>query len=75
MAEQITSVPTLYAFKWIPGFQARRPMLPSERRTTVSGTKRYLPGARADMGLPRPLLPWKSKPANDGRGIKADRAS
>ncbi len=58
-------------WKWVSGFQARRPLLPSEARTTVSGTKRYLPSARADMGMPRPLLPWQSRSANDWRGIKA----
>ena len=37
-------------FKWVPGHNARRPLLPSEMRTTVTGTKRMLPAARADMG-------------------------
>ncbi len=37
---------TLYAWKWIDGYGANRPMMPSEARTTVSGTKRYLPWAQ-----------------------------
>ena len=62
---------TLYAWNWIDGHGARRPMLPSEARDTVEGTRRYLPWARADMGTPRPLLPWSNRTANDWRGIKA----
>ncbi len=58
-------------WKWVEGYGARRPLLPSEKRTTVAGTKRYLPKARADMGTPRPMLPWTSRAANDWRGIKA----
>ncbi|CAN5513498.1 hypothetical protein BH10ACT1_BH10ACT1_32390 [soil metagenome] len=57
-------------FKWVEGFNARRPLLPSEMRTTVMGTKRMLPSARADMGSARPMLPWTNRAANDWRGIK-----
>ena len=57
-------------FKWVPGHNARRPLLPSEMRTTVTGTKRMLPAARADMGRTRPLLPWTNRASNDWRGIK-----
>jgi hypothetical protein len=60
-----------YAWKWIDGYQAKRPMMPSEARVTTEGTKRYLPWARADMGHPRPLLPWEHRLGNDWRGIKA----
>lgn len=57
-------------FKWVSGFNARRPLLPSEKRTTVTGVKRMLPAARADMGAPRPMLPWAHRAGNDWRGIK-----
>ncbi|MBX3283758.1 MAG: hypothetical protein R2746_06660 [Acidimicrobiales bacterium] len=62
---------SLYAWKWIDGHGANRPMMPSEARATVTGTQRYLPWARADMVLPRPLLPWEHRLGNDWRGIKA----
>ena len=67
----MTEQKSLYAWKWIDGYQANRPMMPSEARVTVTGTKRYLPWARADMGSPRPLLPWEHRLGNDWRGIKA----
>lgn len=57
-------------WKWVDGHLARRPLLPSEKRTTVGGVKRMLPAARADMGMPRPLLPWVNRAGNDWRGIK-----
>lgn len=62
---------SLYAWNWIDGFVSKRPMMPSEKRDTVSGTKRYLPWARADMGEPRPLLPWEHRTGNDWRGLRA----
>lgn len=58
-------------FKWVPGHGARRPLLPSERRITQTGTQRMLPAARADMERPRPLTPWMNLASNDWRGIKA----
>lgn len=61
----------MYAWKWIDGYGANRPMMPSEHRTTVNGTRRYLPWARADMDKARPLLPWEHRLGNDWRGIKA----
>jgi len=66
-----TDLKSLYAWKWIDGYGANRPMMPSEARTTVTGTQRHLPWARADMELPRPLLPWEHRTGNDWRGIKA----
>lgn len=63
---QKTSLP----FKWIEGSNARRPLLPSEQRTTMTGTRRYLPAARASFGDPRPLLPWSNLAGNDWRGIQ-----
>lgn len=57
-------------FKWVAGHGARRPLLPSEMRTTVTGTKRMLPSARADIGQARPTLPWTNRAANDWRGVK-----
>lgn len=60
----------LYAWKWIDGYQANRPMLPSEWRVTATGTQRMLPWARAHLGHPRPLLPWEHRLGNDWRGIK-----
>lgn len=67
----MTSEKSLYAWKWIDGGTANRPMMPSESRITVTGTRRHLPWARADMALPRPLLPWEHRTGNDWRGIKA----
>ena len=67
----MTEDKSLYAWNWIGGYQANRPMLPSEKRTTVEGTVRRLPWARADMGSPRPLLPWEHRTGNDWRGIRA----
>ena len=64
-----------YAWKWTDGHQSNRPLMPSEHRVTVTGTKRYLPWARADMGRPRPLLPWEHRLGNDWRGIKAAPAA
>jgi hypothetical protein len=46
-------------------------MRPAEARTTVEGTRRLLPWARADLDLPRPLLPWEHRTGNDWRGIKS----
>ena len=66
-----TETLSLYAWKWIPGGAAKRPMRPSEMRVTVNGTQRRLPWARADMGMGRPLLPWEHRLGNDWRGIKA----
>jgi hypothetical protein len=60
---------SLLAFQWVDGFQARRPMLPSEARNTTTGVTRRLPWARADMGASRPLLPWEHSLGNDWRGI------
>jgi len=56
-------------FKWVSGFNARRPLLPSEKRTTATGVKRMLPSARADMGRQRETLPWTNRAGNDWRGI------
>lgn len=67
----MTDTKNLYAWKWIDGHGANRPMMPSEARTTTEGVKRYLPWARADMDQPRPLLPWEHRTGNDWRGIKA----
>jgi hypothetical protein len=58
-------------FGWIDGHGAKRPMLPSEHRVTVDGTRRLLPWARADHGAPRPLLPWEHRLGNDWRGVRA----
>ena len=71
MVTSMTDEKNLYAWKWIPGFGANRPMMPAEKRVTVTGTQRRLPWARADMGMPRPLLPWEHRLGNDWRGIKA----
>lgn len=57
-------------WKWVEGYNARRPLLPSETRTTGTATMRMLPSARADMGTPRPLLPWSNRGGNDWRGVK-----
>ncbi|QXC62790.1 hypothetical protein KSP35_08415 [Aquihabitans sp. G128] len=62
---------TLYAWKWIDGFGARRPQLPSEKRANGTSVTKMLPWARAEMGAPRPLLPWEDRLGNDWRGIKA----
>ena len=67
----MTDLTNKYAWKWIPGHQANRPKMPSEARVTVEGTKRYLPWARADMGIKRPVLPWEHRLGNDWRGVKA----
>lgn len=62
---------TLLPMKWIPGYAAKRPMLPSEARITGTRTKRLLPWARADFTEPRELLPWEQRTANDWRGLMA----
>jgi hypothetical protein len=67
----MTDLKSMYAWKWIPGYQANRPKMPAEARVTVDGTQRYLPWARADMSIKRPLLPWEHRLGNDWRGIKA----
>ncbi len=67
MAEKQTLLPWL----WIDGHGSRRPMLPSEARDTGTGTRRLLPWARAEMGSPRPLLPWEHRTGNDWRGLRA----
>ena len=40
-------------------------------RDTDTGTRRLLPWARADMGSPRPMLPWEHRTGNDWRGLRA----
>lgn len=62
---------TLLPWMWVEGFDSRRPMLPSEARAVGSGTKRRLPWARAEMGSPRPTLPWEHRTGNDWRGLRA----
>lgn len=62
---------SLLAWHWVDGHGARRPMLPSEARDTVTGTKRHLPWARADMGTARPMLPWEHRTGNDWRGLRS----
>ena len=60
---------SMYAWKWVDGFGSRRPKMPSEQRDTAFGTKRMLPWARAEMGSPRPLLPWEHRLGNDWRSL------
>ena len=62
---------SLFASKWVEGVHARRPMRPSEARDTVTGTRRYLPWARAEHGSPRPMLPWEHRTGNDWRGLRS----
>ena len=62
---------SLLPWKWVDGFGSRRPMLPSESRDVGIRTKRLLPWARAEMGSPRPMLPWEHRTGNDWRGLRA----
>ena len=66
----MTENQSLLPWMWVDGFKARRPMLPSEARVGA-GTKRLLPWARAEMGSPRPMLPWEHRTGNDWRGLRA----
>lgn len=67
----MSELKSLYAWNWIAGGHSNRPMRPSEARVTVTGTQRYLPWARADMGMARPMLPWEHRTGNDWRGLRA----
>lgn len=62
---------TLLASKWIDGSTSRRPMRPSEARTTGTATARRLPWARARFDEPRGVLPWEHRTANDWRGVQS----
>ena len=57
-------------FRWVAGAGSRRPLRPSEHRVTMTGTRRFLPSARATVSEPRPLLPWSNLAGNDWRGVK-----
>ena len=67
----MTDDKSLFAWQWVDGHLARRPKLPSEKRVGGTRVTRRLPWARAELGAPRPLLPWEHRTGNDWRGIKA----
>ena len=59
---------TLLASRWIDGTSARRPMRPSETRTSGTATRRRLPAGRAEFDEPLRCFRRSTRTGSDWRG-------